>query len=165
MRSTTTQPACSPIATAILPVSARVRLKISPTISHDRNASNTSAGWPKGANERSQQVEAAAPADVRRRDSGLGEEMQHGEQRRGEQRGHPRSRFAFDRRMHDAAKHGFLDQRDGDAGTQADEENAREAQPPRARSPVHARAGACAARTRRRRRPWRCRSLPTAGSP
>ena len=52
--------------------------------------------------------------------------MQDGEQGRGEQGGDPRPGFACDRRVHGAAHHGLLDQRDGDAGAQANEENARE---------------------------------------
>jgi hypothetical protein len=52
MRKITTQPACKPMATAIFPVSMRVRLKISPTINHDSSESYTSPMWARGANER-----------------------------------------------------------------------------------------------------------------
>ncbi len=165
MRSTTTQPACSPIATAMLPVSARVRLKISPTMSQERNESNTNAGCASGENERSnrskplpQPTSSGAIRDLRK-------EVQDRVQGRGEQGGGPRSRFPFDRRMHGAAHHGFLEQRDGNSGTQTNEENAREIQRGRCEAwGDDAQVRRPAEKPRRPRR-WRCRSHPMCSSP
>src|SRR6202789_4203385 len=53
--------------------------------------------------------------------------MQNGEQRRGQESGCPRARFAFDGRVHDAAKHGVFEECDADTGSYADEEDVGEA--------------------------------------
>ena len=94
--STTTHPACSPIAIAMLPVSTRVRLKIRPTSSHDRSESYTRLGVPKRRERaRQQQIEAAVPAQFFGGNVDLGKQMQHREQGGGEQRRRPGARFAL----------------------------------------------------------------------
>ena len=119
IRSTTTQPACSPIATAIFPVSTRVRLKISPTMSHERNESNTSAGCASGEKER---VNRSKPLP---QPTSAGAILTFAKKCRMANKGavrqsrRPRARFTFDRRVHGAAHHGLLDQCDGHAGAQS----------------------------------------------
>jgi hypothetical protein len=74
-----------------------------------------------------QQREAAAPREFVGRDARLREEVQYREHRCGQQCARPRAGFALDRRLHRAAHHRFLDQRDRHAGGQAGQEDPREA--------------------------------------
>ncbi len=109
---------------AMLPVSTRVRLKISPTASHAKNESNTSIGCPKGAKDRTSKSKplpqfnssggmlALAKKCSIANSGAVSRAAVHG----------PDSRC--DRGMHGAAKHRLFDQRDADAGGQADEQQA-----------------------------------------